>query len=207
MGYILISGISIEHEQNNQLPFLNILINRTNRGFNTNVFRKKTFTGQGTNFYSSCPLNFKLNSISTLIHRAYTLCSNWENFHNELLFLTKYFKNNSYPSFLFEKFVKDFLDKIFHPPQPIPNVPKLLMYASIPYVQSTIFKSQLKNIITKTFPALDIRLISKNTKTIGTMFSYKDKLPTLMQYYWYIAFLVQNVRLGNTWEPETDCLI
>ena len=49
---------TIEHEHENQLPFLDILITRTDHGFSTNVFRKKTFTCQGTNFYSSCPLNF-----------------------------------------------------------------------------------------------------------------------------------------------------
>ena len=44
---------TIEHEQDNQLPFLDILIKRTEQGFTTNVYRKKTFTGQGTNYYSS----------------------------------------------------------------------------------------------------------------------------------------------------------
>ena len=188
---------TIEHEHNNQLPFLDILITRTDRGFNTNVFRKRTFTGQGTNFYSSCPLNFKLNSISTLINRAYTLCSNWENFHNEVLVLFNYFKNNSYPSFLVEKFVKDFLNNRFHPPQPKPSVPKLLMYASIPYVHSNIFKIELKKVITKMFPALDIRLVSRNTKTISSLFSYKDKLPALMQSLVVYCFNCPKCKIGK----------
>ena len=188
---------TIEHEHENQLPFLDILITRTDHGFSTNVFRKKTFTCQGTNFYSSCPLNFKLNSISTLIHRAYTLCSSWENFHNEVLFLFEYFKNNSYPSILVDKFLRKFLDNKFQPPHPKPNVPKLLMYATIPFVHSTEFKNQLKNTITKTFPAIDIRLVSRNTKTLGSMFSYKDKLPTLMRSLVVYCFSCPKCNIGK----------
>ena len=58
---------TIEYESNNQLPFLDVLVYRNNDNFNTSVFRKKTFTGLGSNFYSHCFFNFKLNSLSTLI--------------------------------------------------------------------------------------------------------------------------------------------
>ena len=135
---------TIEHEQNNKLAFLDILITRTNQGFDTSVFRKKTFTGQGTNFYSSCSQIFKINSISTLLHRAFSVTSNWLNFHTEITFLLKYFKNNSYPSFLVTKHINRFLNNKFQPSHPIPNVPKLLMYASIHFVHDKTFKSKLQ---------------------------------------------------------------
>ena len=104
---------TIEHEHDNKLAFLDILITRTDQGFTTSVFRKKTFTGQGTNFYSSCGSIFKLNSISTLLHRAFTLSSNWQIFHNEIMFLLQYFMNNSYPSFLVNKHIRCFLNDKF----------------------------------------------------------------------------------------------
>ena len=48
-------------------------------------------------FYSFCFHNFKLNSIKTLVHRAYNISSNYFLFHLELEFLKQYFFNNSYP--------------------------------------------------------------------------------------------------------------
>ena len=190
-------NFTIEHELDNKLAFLDILITRTDHGFSTSVFRKKTFTGQGTNFYSSCASTFKLNSISTLLHRAFTLSSNWQNFHNEISFLFQYFKNNSYPSLLVHKLLKAFLNDKFQPCNPIPNVPKLLLFASIPFVHSKKFKVQLQKIVNNMFPALDIRLIPKNTKTLGSLFSHKDKLPTLMRSLVVYSFTCPKCKVGK----------
>ena len=188
---------TVDYEHNNQLPFLDILIKRTDQGYTTNVFRKKTFTGQGTNYYSSCAMIFKLNSISTLLHRAFTICSNWQSFHNEILFLIQYFKNNAYPSFLFDKCLKDFLNNKFQPKQPKPTVPKLLMNASVPFVHCKNFKSELEKVIMKTFPALNIRLVSSNPKTLGSLFQYKDKLPTLMRSLVVYCFNCPKCKVGK----------
>ena len=138
-----------------------------------------------------------MNSISTLLHRAYMLCSNWQIFHKEVLVLYQYFKNNSYPSFLVDKFLKDFLNNKFYPSQRNSNVPKLIMYASIPFIHSTDFKKQLRNVITKTFPAIDIRLVSKNPKTLGSLFPYKDKLPTLMRSLVVYSFSCPKCKVGK----------
>ena len=188
---------TIEHEHDNKLAFLDILITRTDQGFTTSVFRKKTFTGQGTNFYSSCASIFRLNSISTLLHRAYTLSSNWQIFHKEIMFLLQYFMNNSYPSLLVNKHIRCFLNDKFQPRQLIPTVPKLVMFASIPFVHSTKFKLHLQMIINNMFPALDIHLISKNPRTLGSLFSFKDKLPALMRSSVVYSFSCPNCKVGK----------
>ena len=64
---------TIEHETNNCLSFLDVLITRSEQHFSTSVYRKKTYTGLGSNFYSSCFHNFKTNSIHTLL-RSLFLC-------------------------------------------------------------------------------------------------------------------------------------
>ena len=79
---------TIEHEENNKLPFLDVLITRENNCFSTSVFRKSTFTGLGSNFYSSRFYHFKLNSIFTLLQRCYCMSSNWFNFHTEIQILS-----------------------------------------------------------------------------------------------------------------------
>ena len=82
---------TLECETNNALSFLDVKVSRENNKFITYVFRKETFSGQGTSFFSFCFHNFKLNSIKTLVHRAYNISSNYFSFHLELDFLKQYF--------------------------------------------------------------------------------------------------------------------
>ena len=190
-------NFTMEHENNDQLPFLDILIERTPSGFSTGVYRKSTFTGQGTNFYSCCFFNFKLNSISTLLHRAYALSSSWTLFHKEILFLTRFFRNNLYPESLFSKFLNNFLSRKFRPACLIPTVPKLKLYASIPYIHNNTFGLNLSKIIISHFPALDLKLIPKNPLKLGTLFHYKDRLPLLMQSKVAYLFTCPKCKVGT----------
>ena len=68
-------SFTVEHEHNNKPPFLDILITKDGGSLNTDVYRKSTYTGLGLNFHSFVPMLFKTNSIKTLLHRAYNICS------------------------------------------------------------------------------------------------------------------------------------
>ena len=96
---------TMEQENNNRLSFLDIMVYRENNQFLTDIFRKKTFTGLGMNFFSHCPFSFKLNSCKTILSTAFTLTSNWIKFPEEIIFLKSYFSKNCYPSFLFDKII------------------------------------------------------------------------------------------------------
>ena len=89
---------TMEHEQNNLLPFLDVLVERKPeyKTYCTSVYRKPTFTGLGLNFYSYCDKKFKENSCTTLINRSYKISSNYIAFHNEIETLRKYFKENKF---------------------------------------------------------------------------------------------------------------
>ena len=150
---------TIEHENNDCLSFLDIMITRCNEHFSTSVFRKKTYTGLGSNFYSSCFLTFKTNSICTLLHRAFDLSSSWLDIHKEVEFLRTYFNENCYPSFLFDRFLKRFLKDKFQPVIPTTTVPKLGLYASLPYTKDAKFLSTLNDIIRKYFYCVDPKLV------------------------------------------------
>ena len=101
-----------ETEVNGKLSFLDINVCRSNLGFQTSVFRKPTFTGLGSSFFSFSPLKFKIAPIMTLLTRAYRICSDKLSFQVELNFLSKFFANNGYPKYLIEKYIKNFLQKI-----------------------------------------------------------------------------------------------
>ena len=171
---------TIEYENDDKLPFLDTLVFRRDDCFNTTVFRKKTFTGLGSNYYSHCFFNFKLNSLSTLIHRAYNLTSDWSLFHEEVMFLKTYFTNNCYPSKLFFRHTKKFLNNNFIPKFKIPTVPKLSFFTSVPMVHDKCFYKDLRKIINKYIPAIELKLIPKNPLTIGSLFRYKERLSPLM---------------------------
>ena len=190
-------NFTIEHENNNCLPFLDVLITRSDQHFSTSVFRKETYTGLGSNFYSSCFYNFKLNSIFTLLHRAYSVSSDWVYFHKEVEFLRKYFYNNCYPKFLFEKYVKRFLESKFHPIIPDPTVPKLNFYASFPYVNNKKFLTVLSQIIKKYFYCLNPKLVLRNPKTVGSLFKFKDTVPTLMRSLVVYKYTCPRCNLGT----------
>ena len=118
------------------MAFLDIEVLRNNEGFFTSIFRKRTFTGLGTNFYSSCCFNFKLSSLNTLFHRAFTLTSSWSEFHKEVLFLQKYFFDNYLPEKLFFKHLNKFLNGKIISKVNFPTVPKNPFYASLPFIQN-----------------------------------------------------------------------
>ena len=175
---------TLETEANNCLSFLDISIHRCSQQFITNVFRKDSYTGLGLNFYSFCPDIYKLNSCKTLVNRAYKVCSNWLTFSQELETLKKYFHQNNYPSHIFQKTVKSFLDSIFLPKQPITTVPKLVIYSPFPYLgpKTKLFQKEMSRILSKHFPFLNIKLAFSNHLRIRSFFHYKDTLVPLMRH-------------------------
>ncbi len=78
-------------EENNSLPFLDVLVARKGNRFTSSVYRKETFTGLGLNYMSFVPSIYKINSIKTLIYWAYNICSSWVNFDLEINKLKEYF--------------------------------------------------------------------------------------------------------------------
>ena len=62
---------TIEEESNNKLSFLDMSIQHINNKFYTSIYRKPTFTGLGMKYFSFCAKKFKLNTIKTLLYRAY----------------------------------------------------------------------------------------------------------------------------------------
>ena len=66
---------TVEFEENNTIPFLDILIKRCNHTFSTSIYRKKTFTGLYTKWDSFTPRKYKVNLIRTLTFRCFRICS------------------------------------------------------------------------------------------------------------------------------------
>lgn len=56
-------SFTAEYEENNKIPFLDILITKGEGMLTTDVYRKQAYTGLGLNFHSIVPM-FKVNLAS-----------------------------------------------------------------------------------------------------------------------------------------------
>ena len=66
-------------------------------------------------FYYFLPYQFKFNLISSLIKRAFKICSEETVFNAELSYLQKYFTHNNFPANLVSKMFQKVIHKIYNP--------------------------------------------------------------------------------------------
>ena len=170
---------TMEIEQNSVLPFLDVSVHRSGNRFQTTVFRKEIFSGLGMSYFSFCCKIFKINSIKTLIHRDYKICSNYHSLHLEFNFLINFFHANGYPKSLIEKLINKFLDRRYDTAQNLIQAPRKSVYFSMLYFghKSVILKIKLLELISTFFPHLDVKIILVNPFSIGSFFKFKDAVP------------------------------
>ena len=89
---------TFEGEADNTLSFLDVNVRSTADQFVTSVFRKQTFSGLSTNYFSSIYFKYKAACLVTLFFRAFRISSTYEIFHVEVEKLRTLFTNNLYPS-------------------------------------------------------------------------------------------------------------
>ena len=171
---------TIEHEKDNKLSFLDILIEKSNCKFMTSVYRKPTFTGLGISFFSFIPFNFKISAVKSLIFRAYHVSSTFFKFHEELTFLKQFFVNNGFPMYIIDNVTKTILNKEFSSTSSNTTiVPKLDIYFKFMYfgVQSDRLKTELISLFDKYYPYIKPNIILVNNNRIKDIFRFKDRIP------------------------------
>ena len=148
-----------EVKRNGKLPFLDIDISRSQGKFNTSVYRKPTFTGLFTNFHSFIPLTCKRCLVSCLIQRIFNLCSSSKNYHTQLEVVRNLLKLNDFPSHMFERITRRFLDNTFDPKPSVQTVPKKIVYFCLPFsgIHSLQIRPQINRLCNAAFPHLDTR--------------------------------------------------
>ena len=95
-------------KEKGQLPFLDVLLSKQSASdhqgsFITSVYRKKTYTGLLTNYFSFTPFKYKLGLLKTLIDRAYKINNTTQGFHNDIKNLSEILKRNMFPKWLIDK--------------------------------------------------------------------------------------------------------
>ncbi|XP_046544265.1 uncharacterized protein LOC124254499 isoform X2 [Haliotis rubra] len=109
---------TMELEEDNQLPFLDVLVQRDDKKLNTSVYRKPSHTDQYLHFSSFHPIHVKKGKISTLTRRAKNICSTPASLDTELDHLRHVFTNyNEYPATFVNQAIKNTLNPTAKPPQ------------------------------------------------------------------------------------------
>ncbi|KFD72814.1 hypothetical protein M514_15221 [Trichuris suis] len=93
----------MEKEENEALPFLDVLIIRTNEGLKMKLYRKSTHTDQCVHLLSHHPKSVMRGILCRMANRAVGLCS-LEFLQSELNYINKTLTKNGYP--------QDFIDKV-----------------------------------------------------------------------------------------------
>jgi len=194
---------TFEGENDKRLSFLDVCIFRDNNSFSTSVYRKPTFSGLGTNFFSNIYHKYKSSSLSTLINRAYKLSSSFANFHQEIEFLRVYFVQNSYPTRLFNRMVKQYLNNVYKSHNIVPTVPKRILYLELPYIgfHTNKLKHEVNLIMSKYFPHIQPRYYFRNSFKISSFFRKYDTPPMQLRasvVYKYTCDCCQHVYIGST---------
>ena len=99
-----------ETEENQRLPFLDVLVHRNPTSFSTEVYVKSTNLGFCLNAASECPERYRRSVINAFVKRALTHCSSWTATNLELTRVSQMLANNGYPRHLVDSTIKHRLD-------------------------------------------------------------------------------------------------
>ena len=191
-----------ELEEKNMLAFLDVAVTRTDDGFTTNLYRKGTFSGVFTNFFSFLSIQFKSCLISTLLFRCYQLTSTSQAFHKEVERLRGILAKNSYPLEFVDQCITAFLNKCHKKPRH--TVEKRSQVIVLPYLGklSLEIRSRLKKYVSKHISNVKLMIIFRSQRRLKTLFKFKDSLPDELQ-----SFIVYKFTCGacnSSYVGKTD---
>ena len=109
----------------------------------------------------------------------------------------------TFPQFIFDIYLKKYLDNIFTPKLPVLSVPKLPIYIFLPYLgnHSHHCKKKLTSIINRFFPQVDFKCLFVNRNTIGSFSPFNDQIPHMVSskiIYKYLCGQCNSSYVGET---------
>ena len=122
----------MEKKTHRKLPFLDVLVdNNDPNSLLTRVYRKKTFPGLLTNYFSFTSYSYKVGPIRTLVDKAYKINNTWFGLHEDITKLMDILKNNLFPAHLIDRVVTRYVNGTLGNPQgSLPTSP--IFYFKLP---------------------------------------------------------------------------
>ena len=173
----------MEKESDRCLPFLDVYIDNNSQEVITSIYRKRTFTGLLTNFFSFTSFSYKLGLIKTLIDRIYKVNNTRLGCRKDLKNLTHILKRNSFPARVIENSINNYINKTSNNSETLNsdtgNVNVITNYFKLPYTGyfSSIVKKRIKRLVNIYCRNLNVQIVFSSFK-IGSWFSAKDLIPS-----------------------------
>ena len=121
----------------------------------------------------------KFGKVYTLVYRCFRICSNWTQFHTELIFVKGIFRKNGYPESFIEKCFKKFLDNVHFIKENVPTVEKKRLLLVLPYlgIISLQTRTKLQQALKSALNCCKLEIIFKCETRLSNSFRYKDPVP------------------------------
>ena len=169
---------TMELENNKQLPFLDVLLDRSEGTLRTTTYRKQTFSGVLLNYHSFTPMSYKIGLVRCLIDRIFKINNTWMGFHLDLEKVFQFLKRNLYPERILNKVSEKYLNSKYVTNTDVScREATNVTYFMLPYLGRTsiALKSKMKKICDKYKIKLNVKLAFQSFK-LSNMLSTKDKL-------------------------------
>jgi hypothetical protein len=167
---------TFEEENNNQLPYLDLLLLKDNDGYiKYKWYQKEISSNKLLNFLSSHPYQHKRNTAFNLLNRAFKLTS--PEFRNQSLEIAKkYLLENSYPLKLIKKIIHQILTNSQNSANVNQQIPanSTTRYRSLKYIKNC--SDQICKIIKPKLNNIKVAYQPVNTLGTSTMKNLKQKI-------------------------------
>ena len=179
-------------EENESFSFLDVKITRMNNQLVTSVFRKATFSGVFTNFKSFLSVGYKFGLVYILLHRSFSICSSYEKFHEEIVWLKDILKKNEYPQFFRDKCIKKkYLSKLLVPKRIVHTVHKKQVLLVLPILGPLSFeiRSRLQKCFKNYISYCSLKVVCQSRRRISNLFNFKDVVNTKLSSHTVYKFM------------------
>ena len=191
---------TIEKEENQCLPFMDVFLQRSGNNFIRSIYRKPTFTGLYTRWNSLAPTQQNISLLKSLISRAQKICSKAV-LGNELQNLKQIFAENGYPLYVIERTMKQSMERFEKEQEKqrenkpeqgkkdgseksvIDDEAEKQVFIQLPWIgqRSTNFGKEIRDVIQNGFPRARPRVIFTTKKAFSGR--AKDVLPATSKSY------------------------
>ena len=181
---------TMETEEENQLPFLDVLVKRNENTLTTSVFRKKTHTDRYLHFRSHHHPQVKTSVVSCLKSRAERVCTG-DGLKEELNHLSRVFQANGYPHAVTAGVLNK--RRRAHPPTSVEDDEQRLLV--LPYIKGLSEKIRL------VCRPLNIKTAFRSSSTLRSLLTHV-KVPTPPEEHKCVVYRVP-CDCGSVYVGET----
>ena len=166
------SVLEFTYEMNvdGKLPFLDVLVDTSEKTFHTSVYQKPTNTGHCLNAKSECAEKYKDSVITNYLNRAYKISTSWAAFHSEVQRIKQVLVNNNYSNAKVDSHVKKFIDNKLS----LDKQPRTPKYLNVFYKNQTHSNYKIEERVIKNLVMNNTKCVDENSKQ-KVIFYYQNK--------------------------------